>query len=75
MAFPNPATKGELLLMNAGKLEQATLLDALGKEYPTELMEYKGNFRIRWSPNITAGSYTLKFINERGIQQLRIIIE
>jgi len=75
MAFPNPATKGELLLMNAGKLEQATLLDALGKEYPTELMEYKGNFRIRWSPNITAGSYTLKFINERGIQQIRIIIE
>ena len=43
--------------------------------YPTELMEYKGNFRIRWSPNITTGSYTLKFINERGIQQLRIIIE
>jgi len=75
MAFPNPANKGELLLINAGNIEQVTLLDALGKEYPIELVGHKDSFRIKWSPNIIAGAYTLQLVNEVGIQQLRIIIE
>lgn len=73
--YPNPATKGEVLLLNAGKIKEVTLLDALGKEHSVNLVNQNGEQLIRWNPYLSEGAYTLQLVNDKGTQSIRILIK
>jgi hypothetical protein len=51
------------------------MLDAVGKEYPIELLGTEGEQKVRWDPNVAPGSYMLQFFNAEGMQSIRIIVK
>ena len=73
--FPNPSTKSEVVLLNADKFNKVTMLDAVGKEYPIELLGTEGEQKVRWDSSVAPGSYMLQFFNAEGMQSIRIIVK
>jgi len=73
--YPNPATKGLVMLLNAGNVQHATLFDVLGKEHSVNVIKENGEQYVRWDSYLSEGAYTLQFVNDQGIQSIRIVIK